>query len=80
MDVSWEVPVEVFSELLAHIDGGVEDANVPSPGALHKAHEDLHSLLYRDGRQRDKAMCHPADGNARGTTRNQMTGRLPTFS
>lgn len=83
MDVAWEVPVQVFSDLPVQIEGRVEDPNVPAPGAPGNFDKDLDPQLWWGGGAEDKYTKEFATlemGMLCGKTRNLMPRKLPTLS
>lgn len=49
MDVVGEVSLKTFLEVPAQVEGGVEDANIPTPGTLGQVHEDVHDEVCGAG-------------------------------
>ena len=79
MDVVWEVSLETISEVLAQIEGRVEDANIPTPGAPDKVHEGLQCLLWAERDKHTKECTTLEMGMLCGRTRNLAAGKLLTF-
>lgn len=49
MDVVGEVSLKTFLEVPAHVEGGVEDANIPTPGTLGQVHEGVRDEVWGAG-------------------------------
>lgn len=54
VDVGREVSAEALSDLPTHVEGRMEDADVPSPGAPDKVKEDLNHLVCGGGDKHTK--------------------------
>lgn len=64
VNVGRQVFLESLSEVLAQVEGRVENTKVPVPSSLDGFDDDLYQLVCRGGRQTHKGMRHPGGGTA----------------
>lgn len=80
MDVGGQASVELLAEVLDHVEGRVEGANVPSPGAGDDVHQPLYDLAWGEGQDTNTLrMVPPADGGDQKPGGKEAANRLPVL-